>query len=76
MVALVAKRREMGATIMLGLVRCALIGTALPWVAKRWSTDEVIAWMLWDCADLFAIVVGGAIVQMRRSAGTTLPSHA
>jgi Fe2+ transport system protein B len=74
MVALAAKGREMVATMTLALVLCALIGAALVWVATHGPMD--VAWMLWSCADPFAIVIGGAIVRTRRSAATTLPSGA
>ena len=70
-VASAAKGGEMVATITLALVRCALIGAALLWVATHLPSD--VAWMLWSLADPFAIVVGGAIVRTRRSAGRTRP---
>jgi hypothetical protein len=73
MVALAAKGREMVATMTLSLVLCALIGAALLWVATHRPMD--IAWMLWSCADPFAVVVGGTIVRTRRSGATTLPSN-
>jgi hypothetical protein len=65
MVALAAKGREMVATMTLALVLCALIGAALVWVATHQSMD--VAWMVWSCADPFAIVVGGIIVRESRS---------
>jgi hypothetical protein len=68
MVALVAKGREMVATMTLALILCALSGAALVWVAMHQPVD--VAWMLWLCADPIAIVVGGAIVRTRRSAKT------
>ena len=71
-VALAAKGREMIATMTLALFLCALIGVALEWVATHRPMD--VAWMLWSCADPFAIVVGGAIVRTRRSAAKPLPS--
>jgi hypothetical protein len=74
MVALVAKGKEMVATMTLALVLCTLIGAALVWVATHLPID--VAWMLWSCADPLAIVVGGAIVRTRRSAATTQPSGA
>jgi len=74
MVALAAKGREMVATMTLSLVLCALIGAAFLWVATHRPMD--VAWMLWSCADPFAIAVGGALVRMRRSAAATLPSNA
>lgn len=70
-VAWAAKGREMVATITLALARCALIGAALLWVATHLPID--VGWMLWSLADPFVIVVGGAIVRTRRSAGRTRP---
>jgi hypothetical protein len=74
MVALVAKGREMVATMTLVLVRCALIGTAWVWVATHRPPD--LAWMLWSCADPCAVVLGGAIVRMLRPSAKPLPSRA
>lgn len=74
MVALISKRREMIATITLALVFCTLI--ALSWfvsISWRWPLDDTITWMLWQCADPVAIVVGGTIVRMRRSGAKILP---
>ncbi|MBZ5680899.1 MAG: hypothetical protein LAO24_12415 [Acidobacteriia bacterium] len=73
-VAWAAKGREMVATMTLALLRCALIGAALVWVATHGPMD--FAWMLWSCADPFAIVIGGAIVRTRRSAAKPLPCGA
>jgi hypothetical protein len=73
MVALAAKGREMVATMALSLVLFALIGAALVWVATHRPMD--VAWMLWSCADPFAIVVGGTIVRTSRSGATTLASN-
>lgn len=72
-VALAAKGREMVATVTLGFVLGALgIAASLVWLAR--SGDM---WMLaLQCADSLAIVIGGAIVRMRRSAAETLPSSA
>jgi hypothetical protein len=74
MVALVAKGREMVATMTLVLVQCALIGTAWVWVAMHGPMG--VAWMLWSCAGPCAIVLGAAIVRMLRSAAKPLPSGA
>jgi hypothetical protein len=76
MVALAAKGREMVATITLGLVLGALAGVSiLAWLYR--TGDASILWMLpWYFADSLAIVIGGAVVRMRRSAATTLPSDA
>jgi len=72
-IALAAKGREMVATITLALVLCALIGSAMVWVATHWPLG--IVGMLWTFADPFAIVVGGALVRTRRSPAITLAKH-
>ena len=74
MVGLLAKGREMVATMTLALVLCALSGAALVWVAMHQPVD--VAWVLWSCADPLAIVIGGAIVRTHRSAAKPLPSGA
>ena len=73
-VALAAKGREMIATTTLALVLCSLIGSAWVWVAMHQPMD--IRWMLLSCADPCAIVVGGTIVRMRRSAAAIRPAGA
>jgi len=60
-VALVAKRREMAATMTLALVLCALIGAALVRVALQGPMD--VAWVLWSFPDPFATILGGVIVR-------------
>jgi hypothetical protein len=60
-VALVAKRREMAATMTLALVLCALIGAALVRVALQGPMD--VAWELWSFPDPFATILGGVIVR-------------
>ena len=75
-VALLAKEREMAATIVLGLVfgAMAVVGALFFVVTMK---DYASLWRLsWYFADSFAVVVGGAIVRIHRSAATTLPSHA
>ncbi|HLW84282.1 MAG TPA: hypothetical protein VKR60_03645 [Candidatus Sulfotelmatobacter sp.] len=74
MVALTAKGRELIATLTLVLVFCAMMSAAFFWIAMHRPVD--IPWMLWSCADPFAIVAGGAIVRTRRSAATSLTSAA
>ena len=74
MVALVAKGREMVATMTLALVPFALIAAASVWVATHGVMG--VAWMLWSYADPCAVVLGGAIVRMLRSAAKPLPSRA
>lgn len=77
MVAMAAKGREMVATMMLGFILSAMVGVAyVVWAATHWPMNVGIQWMLWSCAGPFAIVVGGVIVRMRRSAATTRPSGA
>ncbi|HEY2498143.1 MAG TPA: permease prefix domain 2-containing transporter [Candidatus Angelobacter sp.] len=70
-VALAARGREMVATITLSLIFCAMTGAAvLMWVV---TGRAAMLWMLpWYVADWFAIIIGGTIVRMRRSAATDL----
>ncbi|HEY2168171.1 MAG TPA: hypothetical protein VGJ30_00985 [Candidatus Angelobacter sp.] len=70
-VALTARSREMVATMALSLVYCAMTGAAVLVVL---ATGKTLAlWMLpWYVADWFAIIIGGVIVRMRRSAVTNL----
>jgi hypothetical protein len=65
MVALVAKGREMVATVTLALVYCGLIVAAWVWAVTHGLIEG--AWMLWSCTAPLAIVVGGVIVRTRRS---------
>jgi hypothetical protein len=75
-VALVAKGREMTATIVLGFIRSAMgvIGAVIMFARYEHS------WTLWPMLHQFAfaiaIVVGGAIVRTLRLARTTRPSAA
>jgi hypothetical protein len=73
-VAVAAKGRETVATMALSLILCAMIGFALVWVAAHRPVDA--AWALSSCAGPFAIVIGGGIVRMLRSAAKPLPSGA
>ena len=75
MVALVAKGREMVATMTIALVPFASIGVAWVWVAMH-GRIMGIAWMLWSCADPCAVILGGAIVRMLRSGAKPLASRA
>ena len=75
-VALAAREREMVATTTLSLVLGAMAGAAsLEWVAKGHAS---ILWMQlqWHCASSIAIVLGGVVVRMHRSAAATRPSGA
>jgi hypothetical protein len=75
-VALVAKGREMVATVTLGLIMYAMVGVAyLGWVAEHWPVGDAIEWFLWQCSVPLAIIVGGVIVRTRRSAVRTRPSR-
>ncbi len=73
-VALCAKGREMAATLTLGLIfgAMAVVGCL---VTLARTGDYPFLWRLtWYFADSLAIVSGGAIVRMRRSAARTLPA--
>ncbi len=72
-VALAAKGREMVATTTLSLVLGALCGVAIL-VSVAWGRPLFVGSLPWQFADWVAIVVGGAIIRMRRSAATTRPS--
>jgi integral membrane sensor domain MASE1 len=76
-VALAARGREMVASATLGLIYGAMIGVALlVWMTER-PGHEYFLWTLpWSLADSFAIVVGGAIVRIRRSPAKTRLSGA
>ena len=76
-VGLAARGREMAATTTLSLIYGAMIGLALlVWMTERPGHEYYLGMLPWNLADLFAIVVGGAIVRMRRSRANTLPSGA
>jgi hypothetical protein len=75
-VALAAKGREMVATVSLALVLCAMVATALPSLIMHWPSGEVIPWVLFQCSGPFAMVIGSALVRMRRAATANLPTVA
>ena len=75
-VALVAKGREMVATMTLSLVLGALGVVASLVIVAKTGDDWLLSRLPWHFADSFAIVVGGAIVRTRRSAPTNRPSDA
>jgi hypothetical protein len=66
MAAIVAKDREMAAATTLSLISAALTATAaVSWVVQgHWALSR----LTWDVADMFAILIGGAIVRTQRSA--------
>jgi hypothetical protein len=54
-----------------------MIGLALlVWMTEGPGHEYYLGMLPWNLADLFAIVVGGAIVRMLRSPANTLPSGA
>ena len=73
-VALVARRNEMVATIALALIYAAMAIFASVYVAIK-TSDGSLLWRLnWYFADSLAIVLAGAIVRMRRLTATTRPT--
>ncbi len=77
MVALVAKGREMVATMTLAIVLYTMVGVAyFASVAKHWPMDLALSWMLFQCSGPFASIVGAVIVRTSRSAARARPSGA
>ncbi|HEY1528153.1 MAG TPA: hypothetical protein VGH51_18150 [Candidatus Angelobacter sp.] len=72
MVALAARDREMITTMTLALLSALLMAIAAFVIVPRFGVAVFLPRLLWSLADSFAIVTGGVIVRMRRSAGTTL----
>jgi hypothetical protein len=68
-VALLAKGREMVATMTLALALCGLIGVAVMWVGMHRPID--VAWVLLSCADPLVIVISGAIIRTCRAAAVS-----
>jgi uncharacterized membrane protein len=77
-VALAAKRREVVATMTLVAVLCATTTVAVLLSVAKGHSSILWMWMLrflpWHFANWFAIVIGGAIVRMRRPTPTHLRS--
>ena len=73
-VAMAAKGREMTATVMLGLVGDVLAIHATFLTVSKTGDRGVLWTLLHTFAFSIAIVVAGAIVRTRRSAGRTRPS--
>ena len=73
LVATAAKSREMIATMTLVFVLCAMTCFGLVWLA-RGGAPIVWGMLPWYVADWFAILLGGAIIRIWRSASTTAPS--
>jgi hypothetical protein len=75
MVALVAGSREMVAAIALVLAFFTMTAAAIPvWIAT--GHTPIVSMLAWNLASWLAIVIGRAMVRMRRSATTSGPSHA
>jgi hypothetical protein len=74
-VAWAAKGREMVATIVLGLFLGALCGVSFM-VLLAWSRLPFLETLPWQFAEWVAIVLGGVMVRIRRSAATTRSSDA
>jgi hypothetical protein len=68
-----AKGREMAATMMLGLVLGVLWGVSFL-VLLAWGRLPFLETLPWQCAEWVAIVLGGAIVRISRSAPATRSS--
>ena len=65
--AIVAKEREMAAATTLSLIFAAMTGAAVvSWVVQ--GDYWLLSRLTWNFADLFAILVGGAIIRTQRSA--------
>jgi hypothetical protein len=73
-VAAVAKRREMVATIVLALYWAALSVAGSIIAATRTGNDALLWRLTWYFADSLAIVIAGAIVRMHRVAAKSSPS--
>jgi hypothetical protein len=75
-VALMAKGREVTATMAMGLILCAMICVSSFWIVAGIG-DASFLWNLpWFLADPVAIVMGGVIIRARRSTGAVRQSRA
>jgi hypothetical protein len=75
-VALVARRNEMVATITLALFYAALAVIGSVYGVIRTGHDALLWRLTWYFADSFAMVIAGAIVRTHRLAATSRPSRA
>ena len=72
MVALVARGREMVATMTLSLIFGAMVAVALPSMVMQMGYGVALSrLLLWNSSDLLAIVIAGAIVRMYRLGAAT-----
>lgn len=74
LVALAAKGREMVATMTLGLILFAMAVVGALWAVSVTGDPSYLWNLTWQLNDPIAIVMGGMIVRMRRTAATPLPS--
>ncbi|HTB98502.1 MAG TPA: permease prefix domain 2-containing transporter [Terracidiphilus sp.] len=74
-VALVAKGTEMPATLLLAAIHGAMVIVAFV-VIESAGMDPLLWRQGWYLADILAIVLGGAIVRMRRQTRTRQPLNA
>jgi hypothetical protein len=75
-VALVAKGREVAATVTMGLILCVMICASSFWIVAS-TGDASFLWNLpWFLADPFAIVSGGVIIRTHRSRAAVRHSRA
>jgi hypothetical protein len=70
-VAFVAKGREMGATMALGLIFGAMVVVALPVEVMRFGHATPLSRLMWYFSDSLAIVIAGAIVRTHRLGAAT-----
>ena len=70
-VALVARGREMVATMTLGLVFGAMLVVAFAFVVTHWGYGTALSRAMWNLSDSLAIVVAGAIVRTQRLSTAT-----
>jgi len=74
-VALVTRSKEMVATVALVLAFFTMTVAAVPvWIAT--GHMPILSMLVWNFADWLAIMIGGAIVRMRRSVKTSSLLHA
>lgn len=70
LVAMVAKGREMVASLTLALILCAMLIVAWVYsINSHWTASDTLIWMLWQATVPFSIVVGGVVVHTCRSVG-------
>jgi hypothetical protein len=69
LVAMVAKGREMVATLTLALILCAMLIVAWMYsINSHWTAIETLSWIMWQGTVPFSIVVGGVLARAFRSA--------